>query len=97
MYLQIIPIVIFEIFKRIWGAGFQYTTSDRVHESTSYSLGRFSPIPCHRAILLRRIYFALSTQAAILVNGETMASHEFSATCATSRQRELKNVRARRS
>ena len=40
MYLQIIPKVIFEDFKRVWGSGFQYTTTDRGQESSSYSLGK---------------------------------------------------------
>jgi len=44
MYLQIIPKVIFEDFKRVWGSGFQYTTTDRGQESSSYSLSvRFFP------------------------------------------------------
>ena len=51
MYLQIIPKVIFEDFKRVWGSGFQYTTTDRGQESSSYSLGKVLSVESDRIMM----------------------------------------------
>ena len=51
MYLQIIPKVIFEDFKRVWGSGFQYTTTDRGQESSSYSAGKVLSVESDRIMM----------------------------------------------
>ena len=37
MYVMIIPRAVFEILKRLLGCGFVLDTTDRVHDTTSYS------------------------------------------------------------